>query len=102
VNLLAQIDIGKKFDSPFGQTKTLGDLTSLVLKAGFVISGILILFFMIFAGFNIIAGAGNNDPKAAEQGKQAATSAALGFAIVFVAYWIVRLIEVLTGAHLIS
>ncbi len=102
MKLLADVNIGSTFGSPFGQGKTLGDLTSLVVRAGFVISGVLILFFILFAGFQTIAGAGNNDPKAAEQGKQAATTAALGFAIVFVAYWIVRLIEVITGAKLIS
>ncbi len=99
---LAAVNIGSTFNSPFGQSKTLGDLTSLVVRGGFVIAGVLILFFILFAGFQIIAGAGTNDPKSAEQGKQAATAAALGFVIVFVAYWIVRLIEVLTGASLIS
>ena len=102
MKLLAQVSIGSTFNSPFGQTKTLGDLTSLVVKAGFVISGVLILFFIILAGFQIVAGAGTNNPDSAKKGQQAASAAALGFAIVFVAYWIVRLIEVITHAKLIS
>ena|SRR5260221_8802973 len=96
------VNIGEVFKSPFGTTNTLGDLVSLIVRIGFVVSGVLILFFMIFAGFNIIAGAGSNNPEAAKKGQQAATSAALGFGIVFVAYWIVRLIEVITGAKIIS
>src|SRR5260221_1251378 len=104
MRFLAQVpvDIGKDFGSPFGQTKTLGDLTSLILKASFVVSGVLILFFIIFAGFQMVAGAGQNNPEAAKKGQQAASAAGLGFAIVFVAYWIVRLIEVITRAKLIS
>ena len=98
----APIDIGNTFKSPFGQSKTLGDLTSLIVRIGFVISGILILFFILFAGFQMIAGAGTNNPESAKKGQQAASAAALGFAIVFVAYWIVRIIELITGARLIT
>lgn len=99
---LAQVDIGNDFGSPFGVSKTLGDLVSLVIKLGFIVSGLLILFFIIFAGFQVIAGAGQNNPDSAKKGQQAASAAAIGFAVVFVAYWIVRLIELVTGAKLIS
>jgi hypothetical protein len=104
MKLLAQapVDIGAQFKSPFGTTSTLANLVSLVVRLGFVISGVLILFFIVFAGFNIIAGAGQNNPEAAKKGQQAASSAVIGFVVVFVAYWIVRLIELITGAHLIS
>lgn len=96
------IDIGKQFGSPFGVTNTLGDLVSLVVKMGFVLSGILILFFMVVAGFQIVTGAGSGNPDSAKKGQQAASSAVIGFVVVFTAYWIVRLIEVITGAHLIT
>lgn len=103
MKLLAQVNIGQQFGSPFGQTKTLGSLVSLVVRLGFVVSGVLILFFILFAGFNIIVGAGSNSPDAAKKGQQAATAAAIGFVVVFAAYWIVRLIEVIAGGiHIIS
>src|SRR3989304_1454810 len=99
--LPTSVPIGDVFGSPFGQTKTLGDLVSFVLRASFVVSGVLILFFIVFAGFTIIASAGSNNPEGAKKGKDAATAAALGFVIVFVAYWIVRIIEIITGFKLI-
>ncbi len=105
MRLLAQatgVSIGSAFGSPFGQGKSLGDLVSLVVKIGFVVSGILILFFMIFAGFQMVVGAGSNNPEAAKKGQQAASAAAIGFAVVFVAYWIVRILELITGIKLIS
>lgn len=105
MKLLAQaggVPIGSTFNSPFGQTYNLGNLVSLVIKLGFVVSGILILFFIILAGFQIIAGAGQNNPEATKKGQQAATAAAIGFAVVFGAYWIVRLIEVITRSNIIS
>lgn len=101
---LAQVDIGKEFGSPFGVSggSTLGDLVSLVVKLGFVLSGLLILFFVIFAGFQMVVGAGSNNPEATKKGQQAATSALIGFVIVFVAYWIVRIIELITGFRFIT
>lgn len=104
---MASVDIGSWFKSPFGGTatsqgKTLGDLVSLIVRIGFVVSGLLILFFIVFAGFNIIAGAGSNNPEAAKKGQQAASAALIGFVVVFAAYWIVRLIEVISGSNIIS
>jgi hypothetical protein len=106
VKLLA-VDFGQTFGSPFGGTagttgSTLGDLVSLIVKLGFVVSGILILFFILMAGFQIVAGAGSGNPEAAKKGQQAATSAVIGFVVVFVAYWIVRIIELIAGIKLIS
>lgn len=82
--------------------KTLGDLISLILKFSFVIAGVLILVMFLIAGFQIVMGAGQNNPDSAKKGKQAATTAAIGFVIVFVAYWIVRLIEIITKVNFIT
>ena len=66
------------------------------------VAGIILLFMLIGGGIAMIGGAGKNDPKSMEQGKKAATSALVGFVVVFFAYWIVRLIEAITGLELIS
>ncbi len=104
---LAQVDIGKQFNSPFGGDlntpgNSLGDLVSLLLKISFVLAGVLILFFIIFAGFQIIVGAGQNNPEAAKKGREAATAALIGFVIIFTAYWIIRIIEVIIGQPFIT
>lgn len=65
------------------------------------VAGIILLFMLIGGGIAMIAGAGKNDPKTVESGKKAATSALVGFIVVFMAYWIVRLIETITGLQLI-
>ncbi|HWA52312.1 MAG TPA: hypothetical protein VG895_04615 [Patescibacteria group bacterium] len=103
MKLIAQgVDIGSQFNSPYGETATLGNLVSLIVKIGFVVSGVLILFFLVFAGFSIIQGAGSNNPDAAKRGQQAASAAVIGFVVVFAAYWIVRLIEVIIKVPIIS
>lgn len=73
-----------------------------IITGAISISGIILLFLLIGGGIGMIAGAGKSDPKTVETGKKAATSALIGFIVVFSAYWIVKLIETITGLKLIS
>lgn len=73
-----------------------------IITGAISIAGIILLFILIGGGIGMIRGAGKSDPKTVEQGKQAATSALIGFIVVFSAYWIVKLIETITGLSLIS
>ena len=102
--MLTQVDIGEKFDSPFGQDggKTLGDLISVILQAAFALAGVIFIFLLVFGGISIIAGGGNQNPEQTAKGKQAITSALIGFVVVFAAYWIVRLIEEILGVRFIT
>lgn len=105
MNYLAQIQIQNVFNSPFGKSsggKTIGDLVALVVRGGFAVSGVVILAILVFAGFSIVAGAGSNNPDSVAKGKQAATNALIGFLIVFCAYWIIRIIEIIVGVDFIT
>lgn len=102
---LAQINIDNYFKSPFGKTtggNNIGDLVSLLLKISFSIAGIVVLILFIIAGFSIISSAGKSDPEKSKKGQQTITSAVIGFVLIFVAYWIVRLLEVIIGIPFIT
>jgi len=60
----------------------------------FVVAGIIIFFMIIAAGYSFLQGEG----KGMEQAKTMLTGAVIGFFIMFGAYWIVQIIEALTGA----
>ena len=90
------------FNSPFGKEKTIGDVISLIVTSSIVISSTMLLFFFVIAGISIISGAGESNPEKIAKGKKAATSALIGFFIVFVAYWIIRIIELITGQDFIT
>jgi hypothetical protein len=104
MNKLAQVNIGNEFASPFSvdSGKSVGDLISLGLNVAFTISGIIILFMIIYAGFKMIQGAGNGNQQDAQKAQQAATSAVIGFVIIFSAFWVIKLIEVITGITFIT
>jgi hypothetical protein len=106
MNKLALINIESKFLS--GTNKNLSDpanigtkYISAIISGAISIAGIILLFLLIGGGIAIIAGAGKSDAKAVEQGKKTATSALIGFVIVFSAFWIVKLVELITGLKLI-
>lgn len=77
-------------------------LVSRTIVLALSVAGIIFLFLLVFGGIGIIASAGSNNPEGVEKGKKAVTSAFIGFIVVFAAYWIVRLIELITGLTLIS
>lgn len=96
------VDIGSAFNSPIGRTVSLGDLITVFVSAAISVAGIIVLFLLVGGGLSIIAGAGNNDPRATGQGKQAVTWALIGFLVVFGAFWLIQLIEAVTGVNILT
>ncbi|MBU0619171.1 hypothetical protein KKD62_02965 [Patescibacteria group bacterium] len=79
---------------------TIGSLVSIILKNVYIFSGIIILFLLIGGGFTMIANAGN--PEKQQQGSKAVSSALIGFLIIFCSYWIIQIIEVITGVKIFN
>ena len=75
-------------------------LISSILPNIYVISGILLLIYLVFGGFLIITSAGN--PDEAGKGKQIITNAIMGFMIIFASYWIIQIIQIITGIKILS
>lgn len=96
------VNIGEEFGSPFGREYGLADLVSIILSNALVVAGIILLFLLIFGGISMIVGAGQDNPEQAAKGRQAATSAVIGFIIIFAAYWIIQIIETITGLQILK
>ena len=47
-------------------------------------------------------GAGEDNPEKAKKGKQAITAALIGFMIIFCSYWIIKIIEIITGVSILN
>lgn len=86
-------------DSPYlDQFSTPGGIISQVIFFAFPLAGIILLVMLVWAGFEMVSGATSKN--AQEAGKQRATAAVLGFILLFVSYWIIRLVEAVTGAKI--
>ena len=111
LNLLAQtpVDIGKEFqvkpglgikDAPLFASP--GSLISVLLKNIYMIAGVALLVLLIFGGISIILSAGSGDAKKTAQGQKAVTGALVGFLIIFASYWIIQIIQVITGIAILN
>ncbi len=79
---------------------TYGMLVTAIVKNAFVLAGVISFILLIFGGFNVIVAAG--DAKKAQQGKAAITGAVTGLLVVLGSFWLVQIIEVVTGLKLLS
>ena len=102
--LLAQVDIGRDFKiNPTegigdpSQFQSIGGFISAILPNLYVAAGLILLFFLIFGGVMVILGAGKGESQQAEQGKQIVTRTLIGFLIIFLSYWIIQIVEIVTG-----
>ncbi|NCN83012.1 MAG: hypothetical protein GW947_03520 [Candidatus Pacebacteria bacterium] len=68
-------------------------LVNLIVKNLFVVSGVILFVMLFFAGFKFVS-AGK---KGVEDGKKIFTSVLVGLALLFSAYWIVQIVQLLTG-----
>lgn len=89
----------------FGPAKTfptVGKLISTILPNVYILAGLLLFGLLIFGGFGIIMGAGGGDPQKTGQGAKAVTAALIGFLLIFLSYWIIQIIEVITGLDILK
>ena len=83
----------KNVDSPYA-------FISSILPNIYIISGILLLVYLVFGGFLMITSSGN--PDEAAKGQKIITNAIMGFVIIFASYWIIQIIEIITGITILE
>jgi len=77
-------------------------LVSSLLKNSLIVGSIIFLFLLVFGGIMFISSAGSSDQKKTAQAQSAITSAVIGFAVIFAAYFIIQIIQVLTGVQILN
>lgn len=104
MNKLA-VDIGIQFfggPNFLAQPTGIGTLVTSLVGGAIALASVIFLFLLILGGIGMIAGAGSDNPQQIESGKKAVTAAIFGFILVFAAYWIVQLIQVITGVSILQ
>ncbi len=82
-----------------GYTSNPTSLISSILPTVYIVAGLILFIYLVVGGFMLIASAGNE--KQAEGGKQAVTNAIIGFVIIFASYWIIQIIQIITGLKIL-
>ncbi|HUV46604.1 MAG TPA: pilin [Candidatus Bathyarchaeia archaeon] len=87
---------GVSLDYPSGfKFNTVADVINEALKYIFPLAGLILFFMLIAAGFLMLTSAGDE-----EKNKKASailTSAVIGFVILFVSFWLIKLLETVFG-----
>lgn len=81
---------------------TISDLISNLLPNLYLLAGIVLFFLLIFSGLQFIIYAGQDDPERTAKAKKAMTAAIIGFIFVFGSYWLIQIVEVLTGVGIFA
>lgn len=99
--LLAKINIGDEFkigSEGIGVKAgydSIGDFLSILLPNVYIIAGLILFFLILLGGYGLLAA--GDDPEKLKQSSKAVTASLAGFLIIFLSYWIIQIIEVLTG-----
>lgn len=94
------IDFKQQFGSPYTKQQDIGGLVSIVVANAGIIAGLVFLVLVISAGFTMVHNAGG-DPQKFAKGRDIITFALVGFLIIFAAYWIIQIIELMTGTKIV-
>lgn len=86
----------------FKSFPSFGTLVTIVVRNAFVLAGIISFLLLVFGGFSVIMAAGSGDTKELERGQKTITYAILGLILVVTSYWIVQIIEKVSGVNLIT
>ncbi len=73
------------------QFTNLASVVSNAIQFIFPIAGILLLAYLVWGGFDYLTSMG--DAKKAEAARGKLTNAIIGFVIIFLAYWIVQIVN---------
>ena len=82
------------------ESKGFFDFLSPIIRNVYIITGIILFFFIIIGGLGMILSAGNSDKQ--KQSSKTLGSAVMGYLIMFVAYWLIKIIETLTGVQIVN
>lgn len=93
------VTIGPDIFTPAKNFNTFAALINTIIPNVLIISGIVFLIMLISAGYQLII-AGQVDPQKWEKTRQTLTNAVIGLIIIVIAYWIVRIIQTVTGVNI--
>lgn len=108
MNKLALVNLGDEFN--LGSTgiknvpaySSVGSFISTILPNVYIIAGMICLFLLLGGGIMFIIGAGNQKAENIEGAKKTISAALLGFLIIFASYWIIQIIEIVTGVKILN
>ncbi len=92
--------IANALDPLKGKYDNLGSIISSLLPYVLTAAGLVLFVMLIMGGFDLMFA--GTDAKKAEAGKARITAAIIGFVIIFAAYWITQILEIVLGISILK
>jgi len=94
----------KTLNNALGNSKLgnsdVGGILSSLLPTTLTLAGLILFGMLVAGGFTMLVGAA--DKESQEKGKKQVTSALTGFVIIFLAYWIAQILQVIFKINIVS
>ena len=95
LNLPESVSITDQLDPKF---TNLASIINEALKYIFPFAGLILFFILIAGGFQFLTAAGNEE--SIKKASQKITYAIIGFVVIFVAFWLIKLLETVFGVEI--
>lgn len=101
INIGEAFKIGDKgISEPGSGYGSVGEFISAVLPNIYIAAGLILFILLIDVGFVIMTSTDNPEQQA--KGGKAATAILIGFLIIFGSYWLIQIIEYITGVKIFN
>ena len=94
-------NIGNAYNAPI-RAGDPGPIIANLLVVAYTVAGVILLFMIVYTGFDMVKSAGSNSPDDVARNKKRMTMAVTGLLIVFTSFWIIRFIELVSGSNFIT
>lgn len=101
----AQVSIGSNLKigtRPVMYYLTLGEFVNPIVFSLYTLATALLVISLIFGGLMFIINAGKADKEGMEKAKTALGGTLVGFLVVFSSFWIILIVEFITGINIIK
>lgn len=82
--------------------QTVGGFLSSVIPNIYVIASLILFVLLIVSGLLFIINAGQGDEEGTKKAQKTITASLIGFLIIFASYWIMEIIQTLTGINILK
>lgn len=96
-NLADCLLLNDRNDTVASKYDTFTTIVNTIVANAFIIGGIILFLMFFYAGFKFISGGS----KAKDEARTMLTTAIIGMIVMFIAYWIVQIVQLVTGTNVL-
>jgi len=89
-----------EFTDGKGRNLIIGNFINEALNFIFPLAGLVLFIMIVWGGFEMLTGAASK--KNLDAGKQRIMAAIVGFILLFCSYWIIQIVEQITGVNILG